>query len=930
MTVLEYYLRKQSDKNWVKSYQSISKDYFGKNFSYYTTNFRKILSFQTQFKAFKDVLGISRKEWRKNSDNGQEEDKQRVVNLLNASFVENDSYNSDIFILTEKGKIYDVLCSNKEMEQDELWILTFLLILDYSTKVSKLILIKEALDIHINITKHGILTLHLISLLKEVLTSTCRENLFDKDGFWLITFNKEHDFLELFVKSTEDEKKALFEYVKSCALNKNNKDCIAHKFVNSGVYSVNSFKEDVYIILFILIGFGVSTQNLDTFVELICRVSKYLGKKIDTSKILDIVDSNPIFNEIYNKVFLNNKYRRLFEMNCVEKNIEDIEVALGMKNSSAYTSNIELTFLSPEWFKSKETLYKSIDEEKDLLSNEFYQKWGPNAIKLLDKQDLSQKLFIGTNQDSLCYQLEYNNKLAKIFTGIGGGSSYKYPCFFNNKMHSWVTGSGRKNKILTNEEADEIADSLRNSLIKGYEIILDYKNTNSLISGDSYLELYKKLIDNIGNLADKSWVMKYFTIIFPDLFAPFYSGDWQNKVVDVLELQESENRYAQNGYIMEFVNQARISPIVFSRIIYDILDHKFENEVSGISVKKTEQIIDEKIRVKGGENVIVYGVPGAGKSHLVQNEYLKGVREDDDYERLVFHPDYTYSDFVGQIMPVINSDKSISYEFTPGPFTRILRKAYNNPTHKCFLVIEEVNRGNAPAIFGDIFQLLDRDSNGKSSYSITNKDIAIQIYKDDESNPEEIKNYKVYIPSNLTLICTMNTSDQNVYTLDTAFQRRWKMRLVPNSFEEDNSGIGKTKILDSDLTWEDFCNEINSIILDKSETLPSSEDKRLGAHFVLKSDLIYDHNFNSSDNDLKQKAIRQNHLFAEKVLKYLWDDAFKYDRGTIFNTTYKSLEKIIKDFVESEKMERFKIFTEDIKKDLEKITNSHSDSKNEN
>jgi len=133
-------------------------------------------------------------------------------------------------------------------------------------------------------------------------------------------------------------------------------------------------------------------------------------------------------------------------------------------------------------------------------------------------------------------------------------------------------------------------------------------------------------------------------------------------------------------------------------------------------------------------------------------------------ERIIFHPDYTYSDFVGQILPRVNEDSSVSYEFTPGPFTNILKKAYLNPEKEYFLIIEEINRGNAPAIFGDIFQLLDRNKDGASEYEITNNDVANIIYGD--------KNHKVSIPSNMSILCTMNTSDQNVFTLDTAFQRR--------------------------------------------------------------------------------------------------------------------------------------------------------------
>ena len=270
-------------------------------------------------------------------------------------------------------------------------------------------------------------------------------------------------------------------------------------------------------------------------------------------------------------------------------------------------------------------------------------------------------------------------------------------------------------------------------------------------------------------------------------------------------------------------------------------------------------------------------------------------------ERLVFHPDYTYSDFVGQILPKIADDGSVNYEFSPGPFTNLLRKAYINPDKMFYLIIEEINRGNAPAIFGDIFQLLDRDKNGKSEYEITNADIAKIVYLD--------STHKVSIPSNMCILCTMNTSDQNVFTLDTAFQRRWSMRLIRNKFhdEEEERIFAETKILDTDVTWEKFFTEINGFILGKNIRMTSSEDKRLGTHFVSIEDLL------EGKGDDKREIERQNSRFPEKVLKYLWDDAFKFTKEDVFDLDkVKSLEDVIDIFVSSIGNERFRVFKENI------------------
>lgn len=345
----------------------------------------------------------------------------------------------------------------------------------------------------------------------------------------------------------------------------------------------------------------------------------------------------------------------------------------------------------------------------------------------------------------------------------------------------------------------------------------------------------------------------------------------------------------------------------------------------------------EENRISTGCNVLLYGVPGSGKSWTIEHEYCK---PESVVERLVFHPDYTYSDFIGQILPAVAEDGQVSYKFTPGPFTNILREAYNNPGKEYILIIEEINRGNAPAIFGEVFQLLDRKVEirdidddgypiGTSEYGITNMNIAEEMYGKDR------KTEKVRIPSNLSIVGTMNTSDQNVFTLDTAFQRRWDMRLIENDFANVNPTLADAEILDTTVTWRNFCVEINKIVVGNSARMTSAEDKRLGAYFVHLRDL----KFNDAMGDLKvydalrkkeskgaltddektqiaiiRDAIRQNRKFPEKVIKYLWDDAFKFNREVIFEVTeYQSLEQVISAFMYAQGLDRFKVFKDNVK-----------------
>ena len=372
------------------------------------------------------------------------------------------------------------------------------------------------------------------------------------------------------------------------------------------------------------------------------------------------------------------------------------------------------------------------------------------------------------------------------------------------------------------------------------------------------------------------------------------------------------------------------------------------DEQSGTGNEKQE-IVDESVRLKDGSNILLYGVPGSGKSWTIEHEYC---HPESVVERLVFHPDYTNSDFIGQILPAVDKedDNQVTYEFTPGPFTSILYDAYNHPKKEYILIIEEINRGNAPAIFGEVFQLLDRISDektvdgvkypvGTSEYGITNRYIAEVVYGDPR--------HKVRIPSNLSILGTMNTSDQNVFTLDTAFQRRWKMRLIENNFDNVRLSLAEAEILDTGVTWRRFCETINTQIVGNKAKMSSSEDKRLGVYFVHEIDLMYnkaDIPINhdkllaelnellksemggtiSEDGEKRLREIRaalmQNRIFPEKVIKYLWDDAFKFNPDAVFDTMdnkdLDSLEAVIRMFIYEREKARFNIFRKEIRDQL--------------
>lgn len=305
------------------------------------------------------------------------------------------------------------------------------------------------------------------------------------------------------------------------------------------------------------------------------------------------------------------------------------------------------------------------------------------------------------------------------------------------------------------------------------------------------------------------------------------------------------------------------------------------------------------------ENVLFYGVPGCGKSYSVEQRYESQVTNNQCKVRVVFHPDYTYSDFVGQLMPVLKEvpnaqgekEEKLQYDFVPGPFTRILDVAYANHQEKCLLIIEELNRGNAPAIFGEIFQLLDRNDDGSSKYAIYNSDIANEVHKD--------KLCPIKLPPNLTIVATMNTSDQNVFTMDTAFQRRWQMKHIPNRFtgesldEKTINHVAK-HLPNSEISWGVFAQTINKKMHTANLGFGGTEDKSLGVYFA-------------TDNDLDDAE-----RFAEKVLKYLWDDAFKLGRKELFNDCSQGLSAVIEAYEDAKGDPLKKVLVPEIYNEMQK------------
>jgi 5-methylcytosine-specific restriction endonuclease McrBC GTP-binding regulatory subunit McrB len=222
---------------------------------------------------------------------------------------------------------------------------------------------------------------------------------------------------------------------------------------------------------------------------------------------------------------------------------------------------------------------------------------------------------------------------------------------------------------------------------------------------------------------------------------------------------------------------------------------------------------------------------------------------------------------------------AVTYAFSPGPFAKVLKKAWENPGEKVYLVIEELNRAPAAAVFGELFLLLDRKGDGSSVYpaSFPNPEFEKWLPNTNGQEPG-----KITLPSNMWILATMNSADQGVYPLDSAFRRRWKQEYVPLDYSiapntpiriiRGDGSVGQTN-------WPDFVEKLNNFLI--SDKLDIQEDRLIGPRFL-------------SENELKEEK-----TIPGKLLIYLWDDLLRHNgRNEVFNTrsvkTYGAISEAVK------------------------------------
>ncbi|WP_200955616.1 AAA family ATPase [Massilia sp. Root418] len=291
--------------------------------------------------------------------------------------------------------------------------------------------------------------------------------------------------------------------------------------------------------------------------------------------------------------------------------------------------------------------------------------------------------------------------------------------------------------------------------------------------------------------------------------------------------------------------------------------------------------------------LILFGSPGTGKSHKVEAEIAPALHQPATI-KTVFHPEYTYGDFMGRLMPLSEPDGRVSYRYYPGHFLQALAEALRRyhqapagtQARDVLLVIDEINRGNSAAIFGTVFQLLDRNDDGWSSYEVNISDMEqdallklMGVHRcarqpgryewDDEGGgradlPELFKGNlafvaerKIKLPPNLHLVGTMNTSDESIYYMDSAFKRRWSWEYMPLDGVPQSVPIETLEEAD----WRQFVNKLNAFLRRHTASIRKVEDKQIGYYFI-----------RARDGKVAHSDIQH------KLMFFLWDTVFARDK----------------------------------------------------
>lgn len=650
MSIYSMYLDRQKNPLWVTKFQSTSNNQCGKTFSYINTNFRSISAFFNQLVMFEPKDGLRRRDWNDYQDNGQEKDKHRIINLMNAGFL---IQQGDIYRITSKGKLVLSLYRDKNLSDADKWALLLLLLLDYTYDGKELDIIYSSMSLYKDLEDAGISAIELLKFLKAGLHVSSREDLFSLDIFWLVSFAKDKEFVKCFFNSTNSEKQELYDYVKMCSRNKNSTDCIAHKFVSGGAYSVPTFVDDLRVIISLLILLMLQDVNSINYLRLYAK----LFHIIKDDNLIGFYNNNrTIFDSTYNKTI--NKINNKIGVNSMEidKRLEDVKVALGFSKPTENSVESEIT---SAWFVGAT---------------------GNDSAGVYT--DFSDQYIAENRWENL-----YNDKYIDLVKKMKEGDHIVIKAAYTKKKDLPFDNHGRVIGVMSIKAIGVITKNHGD----GKNIDVKWEKVSPIKEwyGDGVLRTTVHFVDGTESYIKKALLQFVFYNVPQDYSIYEESEDSEVAVV------EDDKGCVLDSNILPVFGKRTGYYFPFNTILYGAPG-------TGKTYSTVEYALSicKKLNVDLKQKTVSERATAMKEYHDLMNQ-----------GRIVFttfHQSYGYEDFIQGLRPNTENG-TLTFVPVDGVFKNICAKALASPDDNFVIIIDEINRANISKVFGELITLIESD-----------------------------------------------------------------------------------------------------------------------------------------------------------------------------------------------------------------------------